>query len=283
MPALPLSVDFISTHPAFLPALATFGSQMKATYDQNQRLAGNFGYHRRWLISQAAMALYWEEGSALTVSGLVAKLTALKVASPNTIRDFADELQAYGFLRADPRFKSVRPRHWAPTETVISLYARWFYANLALVDGLDGGSRARIFAAAPDNLAAMQPRLAWNCLTDPRWRIPPERIGLLVKSISGGLVMDQIIILVGHECCHNGRMEIPAIDAHHWASQMQISRTHLQRTLKKLQDAGGIGWLGRPFESGMWVEQTLIREYCAWQAVKSHYVDEAFQRFVCAD
>lgn len=275
-----LSVEQIAGDSSFLPALASFGARMKDVYDEHQRLAGNFSFHRRWLISQAAMALYWDSGEALTVSRLVAVLKPFEVASPNTIRDFMDELEACRFIIPDPEFTSLRPRYWRPSSLVVDVVSKWFAANLAILDGLDGGDRAPRFLSEPELLSRIQPRLAWHCLEDRRWRIPPKRIAFLLTSISGGLVMDHIAILVGNAPRVGNLFMIPTIDAHAIASQIRISRTHLQRTLNKVMQAGALGWQGQAFESDMWVDSTFIEEYCGWQAVKSHYLDEAFE-MVC--
>lgn len=271
-----LSVQQIANNSAFLPALASFGMQMKGVYVRNQRLAGNFGFHRRWLMSQAALALYLDPADKLTVSRLVDVLKDLGVASPNTIRDFMTELEAYHFIEQDPAFESRRPRYWRPLPVVIEVLVEWFAANLAILDRLDGQDRVSYFINAPDQIACLQPRFARGCIADRRWLEPPERVAFLQRSIAGGLVMDHIAFLAVRAERENGRFLVTAIDAHAIASEVQISRTHLQRTLKKVIEAGGLGWQGKAFESDMWVDGAFIDEYCGWQAVKSHHLSVAF-------
>nr|WP_272210689.1 hypothetical protein [Marinicella sp. W31]MDC2876593.1 hypothetical protein [Marinicella sp. W31] len=88
--------------------------------------------------------------------------------------------------------------------------------------------------------------------------------------------MDNIIILVGHQKRDRGRYLIPALNAREIAQRILISRTHLQRILRKIINVGAIGWTGKPFESVMWVDGAFIDEYICWQAVKSHHLDRVF-------
>lgn len=279
---MPQKIDTIATHPAFLPSLSAYGARLAAVYEENQRLGANLGFQRRWLMSQVALALYWnaDGGNALTTSNLIAALRPFRVASTNTIRDFVEEMATYGFINPDPGRSSVRPRYWQPSNVVVGVLRLWFQANLAILDALDSGERVTIFSSNSGLLEKMQPRFAWNCLRDERWREPPARVGLLQRSISGGLVMDNIAVLVGSADRENGRFIIPAINTREMAGRILISRTHLQRVMKKTIDAGALGWQGRPFESNMWVDGSFIDEYCRWQAVKSYYMDEAFNQFV---
>ncbi|TNB47002.1 hypothetical protein FF124_15760 [Martelella lutilitoris] len=273
---MPLSAETIAQHPAFLPSLSLYGERLAGVYQENQRLGANFGSQRRWLISQAALALYWGGHEGLTVNSLIEALKPFKVASPNTIRDYVDESLTYGFLRPDPERDSLRPRYFEPTRPVYVAIGQWLAANLMMLDAIDGQDRAAALAAHAEMIPVIQPRLALACLHDAAWREPPPRVALLQKSISGGLVMDNIIVMVGRERPEEGRYLIPALNAREMAKRILISRTHLQRILRKVVNVGAIGWSGRPFESAMWVDGAFIAEYCRWQAVKSHHLDEAF-------
>ncbi|TPW29424.1 hypothetical protein FJU08_13875 [Martelella alba] len=275
---MPIPISSIAGHPLFLPAIAAYGNRLKNVYDENQRLAANFAFHRRWLISMAALSLYWQPGNNLTAGALIARVGAFKIASPNTVRDLLDELAAYQFIRPDETRPGQRPRYWAPSDAVLAAMTAWFAANLQVLDVLDGGARAPRFLARPELLPVAQPLLAEYCIEDARWREPPENVGLLLRSTSGGLVMDQIMILLGDKQCVDGRYHIPALDTRDMATKMIISRTHLQRTVKKVVEAGCIGWLGKSFDSDMWVDAAYVKDYCGWQAVKFHYVDMAFEQ-----
>ena len=278
---MPQKIDTIASHPAFLPSLSAYGARLAAIYDENQRLGANLGFQRRWLMSHVALALYWQgEGdNALTTSNLINALRPYRVASTNTIRDFVEAMVIYGFIEPDPRRSSVRPRYWQPVSAVVDILNLWFQANLAMLDALDNGGRLGVFASNSGLLQKMQPRFAWNCVKDERWREPPERVGLLQHSTAGGLVMDSIAVLLGHANRDNGRFIIPAINTREMAERILISRTHLQRVMKKTIEAGALGWQGKPFESDMWVDGRFVEEYCCWQAVKSYYMDEAFSHF----
>ncbi|MBB4121616.1 hypothetical protein [Martelella radicis] len=273
---MPLSAEQIATHPSFLPSLSVYGERLAGVYQENQRLGANFGSQRRWLISQSALALYWGGNDGLTVNSLIDVLKPFKIASPNTIRDYIDESLAYGFLCPDPGRDSLRPRYYQPTRPVYAAIGQWLAANLLMLDALDGTDRVSAFAACPEMIPKIQPRLALGCLHDAAWREPPPRVALLQKSISGGLVMDNIIIMIGREQPDQGRYLIPALNARDMASRILISRTHLQRILRRVVNVGAIGWVGRPFESAMWIDSAFIDEYCRWQAVKSFHLNEAF-------
>ncbi|WP_176083393.1 hypothetical protein [Martelella sp. HB161492] len=275
---MPLPISSIAGHPLFLPVLAAYGSRLKDVYDENQRLAANFAFHRRWLISMAALSLYWQPQNQLSAGALIARVGAFGIASPNTVRDLLDELAAYQLIKPDIARPGRRPRFWAPSDAVLEAMTAWFAANLQVLDMLDGGGRAPLFRARPDLLSLAQPLLADHCIEDARWREPPEHIGLLLRSTSGGLVMDQIMILLGDKDCIAGRYNIPALDTRDMATKMIISRTHLQRTVKKVVEAGCIGWQGKAFDSEMWVAESYVKDYCRWQAVKFHYVDLAFEQ-----
>jgi hypothetical protein len=56
-----------------------------------------------------------------------------------------------------------------------------------------------------------------------------------------------------------------------------ISTTHLRRVLRNAIKAGLVGWQGTPNRSPMWVSEAFVDEYMLWQAVKFHYVEEAFE------
>ena len=276
---MPLSVDVICSHPSFLPSLAYYGEALAEVYHANQRLGANLASQRRWLISQTALALYWGDEGGLTVNRLIEVLTPYKVASPNTIRAFINESVQYGFIEVDPDSRRIRPRYWKPTEIVKTALIEWVGLNLAMLDGIDGRNRASVLTQRPDIVFSLQPRLAWNCLNDPAWREPPPRVALLQNTISGGMVMDHIVSQIGAGTPQGERYLIPPINARRLSERIFISRTHLQRILNKAIEIGVLGWSRRPFESEMCIDRLFIEEYCRWQAVKSHHIDEAFAHF----
>lgn len=275
--AMPLPIHVIASHASFLPSLALYGESLSDVYHVNQRLGANLASHRRWLISQTALALFWGDAAGLTINRLIEALAPFKVASPNTIRSFVEESVKYGFLRLDPESRRIRPRYWQPTEIVSETLTQWIGLNLGMLDRIDGQSRAALFMRQPDLMFSLQPRLAWNCLNDPAWREPPKQVAFLQKTISGGMVMDHIVSQIGNQPLRENRFIIPPLNARRLSEQVFISRTHLQRTLRNAGEIGVLGWIGQPFESDMWIDKAFIDAYCDWQAVKSHYFDEAFQ------
>jgi hypothetical protein len=236
--------------------------------------------HQRWLLSQSAYALHLEydptvPGSGMTVVALRDLITHYRVASRNTVLSFIEELLTYRFLELAPG-PARRPRRYVPTEITYSAMFGWYLGNLAALDLIDDGDRAAALAAAPMLLDLAQPRMARNCLANDLWREPPESVGLFLWTESGGLVVDHIMSKLDLSGETGDRIDIGRVDARALAAHFMISRTHLQRLLRKSADRGDIGWHDEAKKTRMWISRNFLNQYCDWQAIKLAAVDEAF-------
>ncbi|MGR6431530.1 hypothetical protein ACU5AY_11500 [Rhizobium sp. PAMB 3174] len=275
------SVEELAQHPAFLAALAQWSSTCRTMFDSSPRLTLSMATHQRWLMIQAAYALYMEElhrsDDGFTLTDIKDLLMPLKVVSRNTLLAFIDELLAYQhILDVTPRGRR-RPRRFAASEFSSYLLFLWYGANLASLDSMDGGARATTFLERPEVFCLAQPRMARNCLADERWRHPTERVGHFLWTVSGGLVVDEFMQKIGGTKPVDGHFDLGLVDVEDMASTFMISATHLRRILRNAIKAGLIGWQGTPNRSPMWISEAFVDEYRHWQAIKFHYVEEAFE------
>ncbi|MBB3288093.1 MULTISPECIES: hypothetical protein [Rhizobium] len=272
------SIEQLARHPKFVASLRFLAEALRNRYDNGPRIARMLASHQRWLLTQTAYALHLEHdpaipGSGLTVVALRDLITRYRVASRNTVLSFIEELQTYRFLELAPG-PVRRPRRYVPTEMSFTAMFGWYLANLTALDLLDDGARAAALAASPALMDLAQPRMARNCLEMEIWREPPECIGLFLWTEAGGLVVDHIISKL--DLTEEGdRIDIGRVDARALAAHFMISRTHLQRLLRKSAERGDIGWHDE-VKTRMWVSRNFLDEYCGWQAVKLAAIDEAF-------
>jgi hypothetical protein len=277
---LSFSIEQLARHPRFVVALRFLSEALRNRYDSGPRVARMLASHQRWLLSQSAYALHLEydstiPGSGLTVVALRNLITHYRVASRNTVLSFVEELLTYRFLELAPG-PARRPRRYVPTETTYSAMFGWYLANLAALDLIDDGGRAAALASAPMLMDRAQPRMARNCLATDIWREPPESVGLFLWTESGGLVVDYIMSKLDLTGEAGDRIDIGRVDARALAAHFMISRTHLQRLLRKSADRGDIGWHDEAKKTRMWISRNFLDEYCGWQAIKLMAVDEAF-------
>ncbi|MDL2402340.1 hypothetical protein [Rhizobium mayense] len=274
------SVEQLTRHPDLVSCLRFLAEALRARYDSGPRIARLLASHQRWLLTQTAYALHLEydpaiPGSGLTVVKLRDVITDYRVASRNTVLSFVDELLTYRFIV--PAAGAVRrPRRYEPSEVSHAAMISWYLANLAALDFLDNGGRAVALAAHPELVDLAQPRMARRCLEAAAWREPPERVGLFLWTEAGGLVMDHLMSRLDLSTEVDGRVNLGRIDTRAIAAQFMMSRTHLQRLLRKAADHGSLGWYDEPKKTRLWLSRDFLDEYCRWQAVKLAAVDEAF-------
>lgn len=274
------SIEQLARHPKFVPSLRFLSEALRNRYDSGPRIARMLASHQRWLLTQTAYALHLEydsavPGSGLTVVALRDVITHHRIASRNTVLSFIEELLTYRFLELAPG-PVRRPRRYVPTEVSYTAMFGWYLANLAAIDLLDGGSRAAALVASPMLMDLAQPRMARNCLATDVWRDPPECVGLFLWTEAGGLVVDHIMSKLDLAGEGGDRIDIGRFDARALATHFMISRTHLQRLLRKSAERGDIGWHDEARKTRMWVSRDFLDQYCGWQAIKLAAVDEAF-------
>ncbi|MDK4703258.1 hypothetical protein PH562_13470 [Rhizobium sp. CNPSo 4062] len=273
-------IEQLARHPKFVASLSFLSETLRNRYDNAPRVARMLASHQRWLLTQAAYALHLEydpgiPGSGLTVVALRNLITHYRIASRNTVLSFVEELLTYRFLELAPG-PARRPRRYVPTEISYTGMFGWYLANLAALDLLDDGSRAAALVASPMLMDLAQPRMTRNCLAADIWREPPESVGLFLWTESGGLVVDHIVSRLDLSGEVGDRIDIGHVDARALAAHFMISRTHLQRLLRKSADRGDIGWHDEPKKTRMWISRNFLDQYCGWQAVKLAAVDESF-------
>ncbi|MBB2687892.1 UNVERIFIED_ORG: hypothetical protein GGD47_005540 [Rhizobium etli] len=267
---------------AFLTSIRFLAGQTRGMFDAGPRLARLLASHQRWLLTQTAYALHLEYDprdptSGLTAVGLTGRITAHKVASRNTVLAFIEELFTYRFITHTPGDERRRPRHFEPANVSLQAMSAWIHANLAALDLLDGGERAAVFQANPSLMRLVQPRIARHCLEDAAWREPSAQVALFLWTEAGGLVVDNFIARMETEDAEAGKFLVGRVETRALAADFMMSRTHLQRLLAKAAQRGCVGWYDEPRKAHLWLSRHFVEEYCAWQAVKFAYVDEAFE------
>ncbi|MFA7415273.1 MAG: hypothetical protein WC048_12370 [Rhizobium sp.] len=274
------SREELQAHPDFMMALRFLAEELRSVYDGNPRLARFLASHQRWLLSQAAFALYLEYDPAIPQTGLTTArlrdmITGVNAASRNTVLNFLDQLQSYRFIRVadDP---NKRPRRFEATEVCENAMFHWVTANLASLDHVDGGSRARVLLARPELFRLVQPRVARRAIDDSHWREPPRRVAMFLWTEAGGLVMDELVRRIIAPITGADRYDLGRVDARAMAQQFMMSRTHLQRLLRKAVDEGCLQWHDERKKTHLWFSRDFLEEYIGWQAVKFALVDEAF-------
>lgn len=275
------SIEQLARHPKFVTSLRFLAEALRNRYDNGPRIARMLASHQRWLLTQTAYALHLEydpavPGSGLTVVGLRDMITHYRIASRNTVLSFIDELLTYRFLMI-ANGPTRRPRRYVPAEISHTAMFGWYLHNLAALDLLDNGGRAAALAAAPTLMDIAQPRMARHCLDTEVWREPPECVGLFLWTEAGGLVVDYIMSQLQLDDDSSARIEVGRVDARALAAHFMISRTHLQRLLRKSAERGDIGWHDEAKKTRMWISRDFLEQYCVWQAVKLAAVDEAFE------
>jgi hypothetical protein len=263
-------------NPGLLGAVRGLARRLRATYNDNPRIARLLSAHQKWLLTQAGMALNLEAGPrGFTVAQFRELVTLNGVASRNTVQNYLDQLEIYRYVEKVGA-ASVRPRRYRATAISEQTMLMWLIANLAALDALDDGSRAAEMMARPHLMALVQPRAARACLADKDWVEPPARVGAFLWTEAGALVMDEFISRIDDAHSQSDRIDIGFVDARALAADFMMSRTHLQRLLNKAAEQGSMGWHDDSLRSGMWFSRDFLDEYRTWQAIKFKYVNDAF-------
>lgn len=267
----------LAQSPAFLAVVRGLAVTLRTIFRENPRIARLLAAHQRWLLSHAGMALHLEgEAEGLTAARLRELIMPHQIASRNTVQNFLDQLESYRFIQRVGPGGRYRPRRYLCTAMTEQAMFRWYVANLGSIDAIDGGARAAEMMARPALFRLAQPRMARACLNEKDWREPPERVALFLWTEAGGMVMDEFIGRIPNTAIGQEKIDIGQVDARTMADEFMMSRTHLQRMLRKATDQGSLGWNDGSTRGGMWFSGEFLQEYCNWQAIKFALVDEAF-------
>ena len=277
----PLSADAIARHPALDAAVRRQSQLLLQAFDSSPRLSSVFGTQHRWLMGQAALALYFRSGPAdgwraISSARFLDFVVQHGVASRNTADAFLKEMLKYGFARPAPGSKDGRARPIEPTPASLDALRGWLGIHLASLDRLDGGRRLEAFLAVPESLAVVQPAIADGLLASGPVRQPTGTFSLFTWLNNGGQVMDWLIAGIDGAAADADRIPTSVSSTVELAQRLKISRSHLASKLRAAEALGSIGWQGRRGRSVMWVSSGFRHEYATAQAVKLAIIDAAF-------
>jgi AraC-like DNA-binding protein len=282
-----LSVDEIVNHPRLIPCVRRQAVALVAIHDGNPRIASGFATLQRWLMAHAALAHYFRNASAETAEELnttkfIEAIASRGVASRNTAHAFLKELLKYGHARSGPAGPDRRIRSIVAAPITIAMTTTWLATHLTTLDGLDDGDRCTALLAWPQGLAATQPLIADGLLRSLAIRKPAPAFSLFAWLNEGNILMDWL---------YSGLQEFapgcPRIPSHvtsyaDLAERIHLSRSHLSRKLRRAEEMGNMGWLGRRGRSTMWVSAEFVDEYHRQQAIKLEIIDAAFRQALAA-
>ncbi|MBB4954455.1 AraC-like DNA-binding protein [Agrobacterium vitis] len=276
-----LTKDYLASSPRFAEALAVMARQLSVKFDESPRLSRALVCHQRWLLTQACFALYADHalsgtGPGMTASSLSDWVVSAGIASRNTAHHYVENLRSYRFIRIALN-SGQRPLRYDICEQSLKAMHMWFEVNLAVLDHVDGGNRAERFHLQPDLLLRVQPEFARRCIEEDAWREPSQRIGLLLWTECGALVMDHFLELAVRSSLKDGFYDLGVLNLPALAQRFLMSRTHLQRTLKKAEEHGCIARSGIQRGSRTLLSADFFQEYCGWLAIKSAFLDAAFE------
>ncbi|MDL2397406.1 hypothetical protein [Rhizobium mayense] len=269
---MPFTADELASDPIFFRTVLGCSRQMVAAYAENPRMSSIFASQQRWLMAQAGFALFYggiDGGQPGIHAGRFADYVLKhEIASHNTALSFIHEMLAYRYLRylADSPNRRVRPIE--PTETAVENFANWFHIHLALLDSLDGGTRAMTFVERPEIVAVQQPAIAARIIASDKVRHPGETFDLFTWANSGGVMMDYLISRIETFDPMAARIAIGPISFTEICDRFLISRTHVKRLMSKASAMGSVGWIGTPGKSAFWLSRGFIQEYWDYQAEK---------------
>ncbi len=284
--SMAMSADDILAHPALGACVRGQAQALVLTHQASPRTASPFATQQRWLIAQAALALYFRNEATATGSGVLAERVLDQVeqhdlASRNTAAAFLREMLKYDLVRHVAASEGRRHRPLEPSPMTMAALLHWHMVHLATLDGLDGGARGAALRARPAAMGSMQPRIADGLLASSAIRTPDGTFSLFTWINDGGIVMDRLIAGCRGEAdgvaCGTARIATDVTSVSGLAQGLKLSRTQLGRKFAAAEAMGSFGWSGARGKSPMWVSASFRREYHAAQAIKLAIVDAAFE------
>lgn len=272
--------EFFLAHPRFAGLIRGLAGGFLGVQQVAPRLVTQFAAQQRCLISHAALASYFRGlligKPGFTQRDFVENALVHGLSSRNTAAAFFAEALHYGIIRiAGPdrgRASFIEP---AP-ETLWGL-CEWYRLHLAVLDGLDGGSRAAIMQPGSIALLAeVEPVVADALLTSPLIRKPPPTYAVFASVDEGGSLMDRLIAGADPAADTEERALTDVTSVSSLAKPFNISRTHAGRTLAGAIAIGAIGWTGVPGRSRLWLSRAFREDYARVQATKLAAIAEAF-------
>lgn len=243
-------------------------------YDHFPRVARLVAAQQKWLLTQAAYALYVQRDPADPLSGITASrlldtIVEFGAASRNTATAFLAQLLAYKLIRDVPGSPSKRSRPLEPTEISHEAMILWFRGQMRSLDLLDGGDRVARLEADPEIFRRAQPLAAKRLIADKAWREPPISISCFVWTEYGGLILDDFISRIINTVPQDGYHWVEELRFAELSNHYSLSRTHIRRLFTRAEALGSIGWQDRNgSKSRIWATASFIDDYKRWQSVK---------------
>jgi hypothetical protein len=282
MPTLDARVAEILANPRFAGLVHRLAGGFLAVQNLAPRLASQFSSQQRCLISHATLGAYFRglrNGKAgLTRRDVVDLALAHGLSSRNTAAASFAEALHYGIIQPVRR-DSARGELVEPAAATLWGLSEWYRLHLAVIDGLDGGSRApRMQADGAALVADLEPAVADRFLACPLIRTPPATYAVFASVDEGGNLMDRLIAGLDITTAdHEDRALTDVTSVSALARPFNISRTHTGRILAAAIEIGAIGWSGQPGRSRLWLSRAFRGDYARFQAAKLAIIDEAFR------
>lgn len=278
MRTLEAEIERLLAHPRFDRAVRRLAQGFLAVQAVAPRLASQFATQQRWLMSHAALSLYFrglEAGrSGLSRKDFVEEALARRLASRNTTAAFFAEAQHYGLTRPIKAHSDLVE----PAPSTLSVLVEWYAIHLGALDMLDDGARAQRLREADDAfLSALEPATADALLSCDAIRVPPPSYAVFASVDEGGSLMDRLVIGVDVAVPRDrerAMTDVTSISA--LARPFNLSRTHAGRILAAAMATGSIGWSGARGRSPIWLSRDFRADYARFQAVKLAIIAAAF-------
>lgn len=266
---------------SFSSAVFFLASGMFEAHKTSPRTAALFATQQRWLLSHAAVAHFFrpiggiEPGLSRRSLGFLG--TLLGLASRNTAYTFFDESLKYGVIQPLDDKAAGHGRMARPSLQALSLLAVWYNLHFQALDLLDDGRRYAQFSTQWESLLPLiQPVVADALFFSPEVRAPGPHYRIFTSIDSGGWVMDRLIAGVDREgFSGQDRYLTDVRSISYLARTTGLSNAHTSRKLSEAQSTGGLGWVGRPGHSPIWISRGFYEEYAQFQAQKLVILDGA--------
>lgn len=278
MQTLEAEIERLLAHPRFDRVAHSLAGSFMAVQAAAPRLASQFSTQQRWLMSHAALSLYFR-GLKIGRPGLsrrefVEEALAHGLASRNTAASFFAEALQYGLVQPTRMHAGLVE----PAPSTLWALTQWYAIHLTALDSLDDGARtSRLQAADGALLTTLEPATADALLSSEAIRMPPPGYAVFASVDEGGSLMDRLMVGVdiaaarGEERALTDVTSVSAL-----ARPFNLSRTHAGRTLAAAAAMGSLGWSGVRGRSPIWLSRGFRSEYARFQAAKLAIIGAAF-------
>jgi len=284
MQRLEAEIERLLAYPHFDHAAHRLAQGFLAVQAVAPRLASQFSTQQRWLMSHAALSLYFRALAVgrpgLSRREFVEEVLAHGLASRNTAAAFFAETLQYGLTQPT----TVHAGLVRPAPATLQALMQWYAIHLAARDSLDGGaSAARLQDTGESILLRLEPATADALLSCETIRVPPPSYAVFASVDEGGSLMDHLIAGIDLSTAREAERtltNVTSISA--LARPLNLSRTHAGRTLAEAEAMGGIGWSGARGRSPIWLSRRFRDEYARFQAAKLAIIGAAFAQAMVA-